>query len=109
MEGWLYLAVILDLYSRLVIGWAMGHWLSVQLAEQALTMALANQDPLAELLRHSGLGSQYAAMRYQLLLTTQGIITNISKRRSCCDNACVESFFGTLKHEFVHHGHYATR
>ena len=58
MEGWLYLAVILDLYSRLVIGWAMGHWLSAQLAEQALTVALANQDPLAELLRHSGLGSQ---------------------------------------------------
>ncbi len=109
MEGWLHLAVILDLHSRLVIGWAMGHWLSVQLAEQALTMALAKQDPLAELLRHPGLGSQYAAMRYQLLLTTHGIITSMSKRGSSCDNACVESFLGTLKHEFVHHGHYATR
>ena len=109
MEGWLHLAVILDLHSRLVIGWAMGHWLSVQLAEQALTMALAKQDPLAELLRHPGLGSQYAAMRYQLLLTTHGIITSMSKRGSSCDNACVEIFLGTLKHEFVHHGHYATR
>ena len=95
MEGWLYLAVILDLYLRLVIGWAMGHWLTVELAEQALTMALANQDPLAELLRHSGLGSQYAAMRYQLLLTTHGITTNMSKRGSCCDNACVDPINGS--------------
>ena len=109
MEGWLYLSVILDLYSRLVIGWAMGHWLTVELAEQALTMALAKHDPLAELLRHSGLGSQHAAIRYQLLLTTHGITTNMSKRGSCCDNACVESFFGTFKCELVYHRHYTTR
>ena len=86
----------------------MGHWLSVELAEQALTMALANQDPLAELLRHSGLGSQYAATRYQLLLTTHGITTKMSKRGRCCDNLCIESFFETLKHEFVYHRHDAT-
>ena len=74
-EGWLYLAVILGLYSRLVIGWAMGHQLTVELAEQALTMALANQNPLAGLLHHTDRGSQYAATSYQLLLTTHGIAT----------------------------------
>ena len=87
----------------------MGHWLNVEFAEQVLTMAQGNQDPLAELLRHSELGSQYAATRYQLLLTTHGITTKISKRGNCCDNACVESLFGTLKREFVYPRHYTTR
>jgi putative transposase len=109
MEGWLYLAVILDLYSRLVVGWAMGHRLTVELAEQALTMALANRTPLAGLLHHSDRGSQYAATSYQLLLTTHGITTSMSRRGNCWDNACVESFFGTLKRELVYHRHYGTR
>ena len=108
-EGWLYLAVVLDLYSRLVIGWAMSQRLTVELAEQALTMALANRNPLAGLLHHSDRGSQYAATRYQLLLTTHGITTSMSRRGNCWDNACVESFFGTLKRELVYHRHYATR
>ena len=108
-EGWLYLAVILDLYSRLVVGWAMGHRLTVELAEQALTMALANRNPLAGLLHHSDRGSQYAATSYQLVLTTHGITTSMSRRGNCWDNACVESFFGTLKRELVYHRHYATR
>jgi transposase InsO family protein len=108
-EGWLYLAVILDLYSRLVVGWAMGHRLTVELAEQALTMALANRNPLAGLLHHSDRGSQYAATSYQLMLTTHGITTSMSRRGNCWDNACVESFFGTLKRELVYHRHYATR
>ena len=79
-EGWLYLAVILDLYSRLVIGWAMGYRLTVELAEQARTMALANRNPLAGLLHHSDRGSQYAATRDQLLLSTHGITTSISRQ-----------------------------
>ncbi len=108
-EGWLYLAVILDLYSRLVVGWAMGHRLTVELAEQALTMALANRNPLAGLLHHSDRGSQYAATSYQRVLTTHGITTSMSRRGNCWDNACVESFFGTLKRELVYHRHYATR
>jgi putative transposase len=87
----------------------MGHWLTVGLAEQALTMALANQDPLAKLLHHSVFGSQYAAARYQLMLTTHGMTINMSKRGRCYDNACVESFFEMLKHEIVYHRHYATR
>ena len=72
-EGWLYLAVILDLYSRLVIGWAMGHRLTGELAEQALTMVLTHRKPTAGLLHHSDRGSQYAAMRYQRLLGEHGI------------------------------------
>ena len=108
-EGWLYLAVILDLYSRRVIGWAMGHRLTVELAEQALTMALANRTPRAGLLHHSDRGSQYAATSYQRLLGEHGITTSMSRTGNCWDNACVESFFGTLKRELVYHRHYATR
>jgi len=108
-EGWLYLAVVLDLYSRTVIGWAMGQRLTVELAEQALTMALANRTPKAGLLHHSDRGSQYAATSYQQQLTTHGITTSMSRRGHCWDNACVESFFGTLKRELVYHRHYATR
>jgi len=108
-EGWLYLAVILDLYSRRVIGWAMGHRLTVALAEQALTMALANRTPRAGLLHHSDRGSQYAATSYQRLLGEHGITTSMSRTGNCWDNACVESFFGTLKRELVYHRHYATR
>lgn len=108
-EGWLYLAVVLDLYSRTVIGWAMGHRLTVDLAEHALTMALANRKPTTGLLHHSDRGSQYAAMSYQQVLTTHAMTTSMSRRGNCWDNACVESFFGTLKRELVYHRHYATR
>jgi len=108
-EGWLYLAVLLDLYSRAVIGWAMGVRLTVDLAERALTMALANRTPTAGLLHHSDRGSQYAATRYQQLLATHGMIPSMSRTGNCWDNACVESFFGTLKRELVYHRHYATR
>ena len=108
-EGWLYLAVILDLYSRRVIGWAMGHRLTVDLAERALTMALANRTPTAGLLHHSDRGSQYAATRYQQLLATRGITASMSRKGNCWDNACIESFFGTLKRELVYHRRYATR
>ena len=108
-EGWLYLAVVLDLYSRTVIGWAMGHRLTVELAEGALTMALANRQPTAGLLPHSDRGSQYAATRYQRLLGEHGITSSMSRTGNCWDNACVESFFGTLKRELVYHRHYATR
>ena len=108
-EGWLYLAVILDLYSRLVVGWAMGCWLTVELAEQALTMALANRAPTVGLLHHSDRGSQYAATSYQRLLDAYGLIPSMSRKGNCWDNACVESFFGTLKRELVDHRHYATR
>ena len=108
-EGWLYLAVILDLYSRAVIGWAMGQRLTGELAEDALRMALTTRQPQAGLLHHSDRGSQYAATRYQHLLTTHGITPSMSRKGNCWDNACVESFFGTLKRELVHHRRYVTR
>ncbi len=82
-EGWLYLAVVLDLYSRLVIGWAMGHRLTVELAERALTMALVKRNPTAGLLHHSDRGSQYAAHRYQQMLTTHGLTPSMSRKGNC--------------------------
>jgi putative transposase len=108
-EGWLYLAVLLDLYSRRVVGWAMSQRITVELTEQALTMALAKRVPTAGLLHHSDRGSQYAATSYQCLLDEYGLIPSMSRKGNCWDNACVESFFGTLKRELVYHRHYATR
>ena len=108
-EGWLYLAVVLDLYSRAVIGWALGARLTGDLAQQALTMALHHRAPKAGLLHHSDRGSQYAATAYQQLLTTHGMISSMSRRGNCWDNACVESFFGTLKRELIYHRQYRTR
>lgn len=108
-KGWLYLAVMLDLYSRRVIGWAMDHRLTVDLAERALTMALQHRTPTTGLLHHSDRGSQYAATRYQHLLTTHGLTPSMSRRGNGWNNACVESFFGTLKRELVYHRQYRTR
>jgi transposase InsO family protein len=109
LEGWLYLAVLLDLYSRAVIGWVMGPRLTGDLTEQALHMALPTRQPTAGLLHHSDRGSQYAAGPYQQLLTTHGITASMSRKGNCCDNACVESFFGTLKRELVYHRRYTTQ
>ena len=101
--------MILDLYSRLVIGWAMGQRLIGELTEDALAMALAKRQPRAGLLHHSDRGSQYAATSYQRLLNEYGLTPSMSRKGNCWDNACVESFFGTLKRELVYHRHYATR
>jgi transposase InsO family protein len=108
-EGWLYLAVVLDLYSRAVIGWEMGARLTGALVQGALQMALQHRRPTPGLLHHSDRGSQYAATVYQRVLATHGITVSMSRRGNCWDNACVESFFGTLKRELIHHRRYATR
>jgi putative transposase len=108
-EGWLYLAVVLDLYSRTVIGWAMGERLTAELATQALTMALWRRKPAGGLLHHSDRGIQYAAGDYQRLLADHGIACSMSRKGNCWDNAVVESFFHTLKVELVHHHRYLTQ
>ncbi len=109
MEGWLYLAVLLDLYSRAVVGWAMGDRLMGELTQQALQMALQRRQPNPGLLHHSDRGSQYAAIAYQQALTVAGITASMSRKGNCWDNACVESFFGTFKRELIHHRQYRTR
>jgi len=108
-EGWLYLAVVLDLYSRAVIGWALGSRLTAELATTALTMALWRRKPAQGLTHHSDRGVQYAAADYQRLLADSGIACSMSRKGNCWDNACVESFFGTLKKELVHDRRYLTR
>jgi putative transposase len=108
-EGWLYLAVVLDLYSRAVIGWAMGTRLTADLATDALTMALWRRKPAKGLLHHSDRGVQYASTDYQRALGDAGIGCSMSRKGNCWDNACVESFFATLKKELIHDTRYATR
>lgn len=108
-EGWLYLAVVLDLYSRAVIGWAMSERLTTDLATDALAMALWRRKPTGPLLHHSDRGIQYAAGNYQKRLAERGIDCSMSRKANCWDNAVVESFFHTLKVELVHHQRYLTR
>ncbi len=107
-QGWLYLAVVLDLFSRLVVGWAMSDHPDEALVEGALRMALARRRPPPGLLSHSDRGSQYAAHRYIRLLRRQHIIPSMSRSANCYDNAVVESFFRTLKSECVALTRYAT-
>lgn len=108
-EGWLYLAAVLDLYSRLVVGWAMEPFLTDALTTKALRMAIANRQPPLGLLHHSDRGSQFASGRYQRLLTSRGALASMSRTGNVYDNAPMESFFATLKTELIHHRNYDTR
>lgn len=108
-EGWLYLAVILDLFSRRVVGWAMDPRIDRWLVLSALDMALDAREPSEELLHHSDRGSQYASADYRARLDAMGITCSMSRKGDCWDNAVVESFFGTLKQELVHRSDFATR
>ena len=108
-EGWLYLAVVLDLYSRRIVGWAMGDSLHRQLVIDALQMAITVRQPPPGLLHHSDRGSQYASDDYQALLTQARMVGSMSRKGNCYDNAPVESFFGTFKTELVFHQQYATQ
>jgi len=98
-EGWLYLAIILDLFSRKVVGWAMSPQMNTALVETALQMALQTRQPDASLLHHSDQGSQYTSAAYQNSLAGMNIQTSMSRVGNCYDNAVAESFFGTLKAE----------
>ena len=108
-EGWLYLAAVIDLCSRKVVGWAADDHLRAELPCAALQMALTQRRPSGPLLHHSDRGVQYACDEYQALLARHGIECSMSRRGNCYDNAVVESFFGTLKTELIHHHTYATR
>lgn len=108
-QGWLYLAVVLDLYSRRIVGWAMSDSLQRQLVIDALQMAIVARRPAPGLLHHSDRGSQYASHDYQALLTRTQMVTSMSRKGNCYDNAAVESFFGTLKTELVYQRQYTTR
>jgi transposase InsO family protein len=108
-EGWLYLAVVLDLFSRMVVGWAMDASLESGLVEQALRMALTRRCLGANLLHHSDQGSQYASLSFQALLADSSILASMSATGNCYDNAPVESFFATLKCELVNRRRYRTR
>ena len=100
-QGWLYLAVILDLYSRMVVGWSMSGHCDEDLVEHALEHALARRRPNAGLLHHSDRGSQYTSYAYQACLQKYEIQPSMSRKGNCWDNAVMESFFGTLKDEYV--------
>jgi putative transposase len=108
-EGWLYLAAILDLFSRKVVGWAMEETLESVLVERAFQMAVQNRRLRTGLLHHTDRGSQYASSAYQNLLTPFDIQASMSNAGDCYDNAPMESFFSTLKCEQVHLQNYATR
>jgi transposase InsO family protein len=108
-QGWLYLAVVLDLFSRRVVGWALSERLGRTIAVEALQMALSERRPAGGLLHHSDRGSQYASKEYQLLLAQHGIVSSMSRRANCWDNAVAESFFATLKVELVYRCRWRTR
>lgn len=99
--GWLYLAVVLDLASRRVVGWAMGPSLEVGLALGALRMAIAARRPAAGLLHHSDRGSQYTCPEYGAVLAAHGMLASMSRKGDCWDNAVAESFFATLERELI--------
>ena len=108
-EGWLYLAAILDLHDRQVVGWAMAEHMRTELAVQALEMALGRRRPPPGLLHHSDQGSQYAAHDYRDMLAAHDIVQSMSRKGDCWDNAVMERFFGSLKSEWTSARRYFTR
>jgi len=108
-EGWLYLAGVIDLCSRRIVGWSMADHMQSELVADALKMAIARRSPAAGLLHHSDRGVQYACDDYQHLLRSNGMQASMSGKGDCWDNAPMESFWSTLKTELVHHEQYATR
>ena len=108
-EGWLYLAAVMDLFSRKIVGWAMRDHMQAELASAALTTAIQQRRPQAGLIHHSDRGVQYASHAYRQTLLAAGITASMSRKADCYDNAPMESFFHTLKTELVHHRDYNTR
>lgn len=108
-EGWLYLATVIDLYSRKVVGWSMDENMKVSLVNDALSMAINTRKPSKGLIWHTDRGSQYASYSHRDLLNKHGIVQSMSRKGNCWDNAVAESFFHTLKTELTHHEIYETR
>ncbi|MFT5691298.1 MAG: putative transposase [Oceanicoccus sp.] len=108
-EGWLYLAVVIDLFSRKVVGWSIGSRMEAQLACDVLRMAMWQRRPAAGLIVHSDRGLQYASKEYLRLLKARGFVGSMSRKCNRWDNAVAESFFGRLKQERIHWTHYQTR
>jgi putative transposase len=108
-EGWLYLSSHKDLYTHEIVGYAMGERLSHYLVSQSLEMAFGLKRPAAGLIQHSDRGSQYCALDYQKLLIRRGMRISMSRRGNCYDNAPIESFWGILKQELVHHHYFTSR
>jgi putative transposase len=108
-EGWLYLAVVMDLYSRRIVGWSMSRWISRRIVLAALRMAIDARQPEGPLIHHSDRGSQYTSDDFRDELAKHGIDCSMSGSGNCYDNACVESFFGLLKRERVNRVRYRTR
>lgn len=108
-EGWLYVAAILDLYSRKIVGWAMGEHIDTALILKALFMALLHRQPPANLLFHSDRGVQYASADYRAALAKAGLVASMSRKGNCYDNAAMESFWSTLKLELVYRRDFQTR
>jgi len=108
-EGWLYLAVVVDLYSRLVVGWAMSERMTAQLVCDALQMALWRRCMPTGVIVHSDRGSQYCSSAYQRLIKEHGLLCSMSAKGNCYDNACAESFFHSLKVEAIHCERFVTR
>lgn len=107
--GWLTVAVLLDLYSRRVVGWAMSPRQTLSVVVEAWWMAWQHRRPAPGLLHHSDQGNQYRATLYQTLLTRRGVVASMSRKGNCYDNAPVESFFSTLKNELVRHRQFASQ
>lgn len=108
-EGWLYLATIEDLFQRKIVGWSMDSTMTSQLVVNALRQAVWRYRPSAGLIHHSDRGSQYASHKYQQALKDYGIIASMSRKGNCYDNACMESFFGTLKRELIYGNRFRKR
>lgn len=108
-EGWLYLAVVIDLFSRAVVGWSMSERMTRSLVMDAFTLAVMRRNPPPGLIHHSDRGSQYASNDFQALLEKHGAICSMSRKGNCWDNAPAESFFAVLKRAVVFHNQYQTR
>ena len=108
-EGWLYLAVLLDLHSRKIVGWAMSSRNDVPLVRDALQMAILQRQPKPGLIHHTDRGRLYAADEYRALLAQHGMVPSMSRKRDCWDNAVAESFFATIKQELVWGRNFTTR